>query len=313
MSSSTSHLNLCLDEYNMDELFQLFQLNPRTALTDAGLKQARQYTMRIHPDKSGLDPKFYIFFKSAYERLQYMHSIQNKNKRTPSTVEEMRQQSDIDMSTEQKHLLRQAVDQVGSGADFNKWFNNQYTKSAPDEMSNRGYGDWLKSNDDLPTDIPTTGTRTDIDRYFTARKKQMHQQQVVLYKGVEETSQSDGIQSSMLDPSQVTNYSSGSKLCGGHNGVMYTDLKQAYTETIIPVSEELSNVDTSRTFDTIQRSRTTQSLAPLSNVETNKILQSRRDREDQMNASLAFRYAQEAERANKANNTFWGGIQRIMN
>ena len=42
------------------------------------LKNAKQIVLKIHPDKSQLEPKYFIFFSGAYKRLYSIYEFQNK-------------------------------------------------------------------------------------------------------------------------------------------------------------------------------------------------------------------------------------------
>jgi hypothetical protein len=81
-----SNLDLDLNNYSMNDLLNLFNLQS-TVLNDEMMKSAKKITLKMHPDKSRLDPKFYIFFTDAYNRLEYIYDFQNKSaKKTNSNT-----------------------------------------------------------------------------------------------------------------------------------------------------------------------------------------------------------------------------------
>ena len=51
--------------------------------------------------------------------------------------------------------------------------------------------------------------------------------------------------------------------------------------------------------------------APLSKEEANRILYERDRADNQRSAALAFKHAQDAEKARQANSSFWGDLKRI--
>ena len=55
------HLDLDINNYNLDELLQLFKLDYQ--FTADHLKKAKRQSLQMHPDKSGLDMKYFLFFK----------------------------------------------------------------------------------------------------------------------------------------------------------------------------------------------------------------------------------------------------------
>jgi len=60
-------IDLNLDNYGLDDLLALFQLTPDYGETE--LKVSRRTVMKMHPDKSGLDKEYFIFFGRAFNLL----------------------------------------------------------------------------------------------------------------------------------------------------------------------------------------------------------------------------------------------------
>ena len=57
-------LDLNINNYDLEKLLQLFNLSYDFSYNDLKLSIKKLY--KIHPDKSGLDPKYFMFFKRAY-------------------------------------------------------------------------------------------------------------------------------------------------------------------------------------------------------------------------------------------------------
>ena len=55
------NLDLNIDNYNLDDLLSLFNISNQFTETD--MKEAKK-VLKMHPDKSHLDKKFFFFFKS---------------------------------------------------------------------------------------------------------------------------------------------------------------------------------------------------------------------------------------------------------
>ena len=70
-------LDLNIDNYSLKDIFQLFQMDP--ILDEDALKIAKKIVLKTHPDKSGLDSKYFIFFSKAYKKLFGLYQFQNKS------------------------------------------------------------------------------------------------------------------------------------------------------------------------------------------------------------------------------------------
>ena len=58
--SSSSTLDLNLDNYGLDELLALFKIDD--IMNEDNLSQAKSIALKMHPDKSGLDKDYFLFF-----------------------------------------------------------------------------------------------------------------------------------------------------------------------------------------------------------------------------------------------------------
>ena len=72
--------NLDIHMYSLDELLELFGLNYNLSFED--LKKAKKKVLMSHPDKSRLDPKYFLFYKKAYEVIFQFYENQNKHKKS---------------------------------------------------------------------------------------------------------------------------------------------------------------------------------------------------------------------------------------
>lgn len=291
-NTSLNELDLDINNYELADLFRLFNITDGD-LNDASLKQAKQIVLKMHPDKSKLDSKYFLFFSKAYKQLFSIYEFQNKsitNKRTNN--------NDDFYDESNKRILDNMFEQnkaLKDGPNFNRWFNESFEKHRINNPFEDGYGDWLKSNDDF-LGIGENVTKSNMNEIFEQKKKQVQALQV--YNGV------------------VDSYSSnfGSSLGGddAFTSSNYTDLRQAYTETLIPVThEDYEKIPKYKNVNEYMARRDNMDTTPLSKAEAERILYQREKDESQRSAALAFKQAQEAEKAKQANNSFWGDIKRI--
>jgi hypothetical protein len=287
----TETLDLNLDNYSVSELFQLFRL-PNEPLTESGLKNAKQIVLKMHPDKSRLDSKYFLFFSKAYKRIYSIYEFQNKNRqKTPETYA-----NDFQLDDSKRNALDRATKM--SPDKFNSWFNNAFEKNRVENPIERGHGDWLKSNDDYIS-VNQTVNKGNMNEIFEQKKKQM--QSVIMYTGVKEACASSLGGSLLDDPDNYTDTQS-----------HYTDLKQAYTETLIPVTlEDYNNAPKFRDISEYKAHRDNQSIAPMTEQESMKFFLEQERSDEQKSVALAFKYAKEFEQNKKKQEGFWSELRQI--
>jgi len=119
-------VNLNLKEYSYAELLNLFKLPPDYTLEE--LKQAKRIVTAVHPDKSRLDGKYFIFFNKAYRVIVEMYEAKHRK----ASVRELEEENPT--------LAKFSKDR-----EFNQKFNTLFEKYylRPDD----GYGEWLRSTD----------------------------------------------------------------------------------------------------------------------------------------------------------------------
>lgn len=61
-----SQHDLDLQQYSLDEILQLFELDRREVTLD-DIKRAKKKVLMMHPDKSKLPPKYFLFYKKAFD------------------------------------------------------------------------------------------------------------------------------------------------------------------------------------------------------------------------------------------------------
>ena len=79
--------DLNLANYDLDELLNLFNL--RADFTEQELKNAKSIVLKLHPDKSRLDKKYFLFYSEAYKLICNLWTFRSKsesNKKAEDTV-----------------------------------------------------------------------------------------------------------------------------------------------------------------------------------------------------------------------------------
>jgi hypothetical protein len=291
-NTTLNTLDLDLDNYSLDDLYHLFNINGNI-LNDESMKLAKQIVLKMHPDKSQLDSKYFLFFSKAYKRLYNIYEFQNK-----STKKKMDNEDYFNESN--KTILDNMFDKNKDFKDsknFNSWFNEAFEKGRLENPTEQGYGDWLKSDEGFIS-VNENVTKGNMNDVFEQKKKQI--QSLTLYTGV-----TDMVSSSF----------GGSLLDGGNDfsSDNYTDLKQAYTETLIPVTQEDYNkMQKFNNISEYKRHRDQVDTTPLTKEEAERKLLQQQQEHDQHSAALAFKYAKESEKAKEKQNNFWSDLTQIM-
>ena len=287
-------LDLDLNNYSLLELYDLFHIKHKT-LTLENMKEAKKMVLKMHPDKSKLDKKYFLFFSSAYKRLYAIFEFQNKTeKKNMSTME----YDDLEYNKDKEAILHHLFEknkEFKQPEHFNEWFNLEFEKQKIQEQD-VGYGDWLKTNEGIYT--VDNVTKENMNTEFEKHKQKV--KSVVVYNGVTDPFAST-LGGTVLGKN--TDFSSG---VFENGGLSYQDLKQAHLETILPVTkEDYHNMPKFRNTEEYKRYRDTQDITPMNEIEATKLLHKNNELLEEESASLAYYYAEQSETVNKKQQEFW--------
>jgi hypothetical protein len=297
-------LDLNIDNYSIDELYKLFGFKKSIVLTEENIKEAKKIVLKTHPDKSRLEDKYFIFFGKAYKKLLTIYEFHNKSNTKKAAVEDFQNE-------EQTNTLNKLFDvkkDLKSPDKFNEWFNSQFEKHQLEDKTENGHGDWLKSDEDIVF-TPKNISKDSMGREMDKRKKII--QAMTPYTGFKDSFYTCSAGGSSL-MNYDSNFSSGSVFSGC--GTNFADLRQAYAESVIPVTEDdFNKVPTFKSVDEYKRHRDTTNIVPLTKEEAMRQLYAQDAKANEESAALAFYYAQQSEKSKKNNELFWAGLQQITN
>ena len=127
-------MDLDVNHYTLVELLNLFKLPVKYGADD--LKNAKKIVHKTHPDKSGLDPAYFLFFSKAYAIVCQVHKMKtNQVEADP-----------LEDDAEKKRMAAEFMAAPNFREEFNRLFERSYLRS---EEEADGHGDWLKSSADL--------------------------------------------------------------------------------------------------------------------------------------------------------------------
>jgi len=230
---SLADLDLNIDNYNLEDMLNLFGLNINYNVGD--LKNAKKMALKTHPDKSGLKTEVFIFFSKAYNMLSKIYKLKNKTEKKVENIDY--DENDMEDDIGNKELLDMKLKTLKK-KNFNKWFNDLFEKSNGKSNTN-GYGDWLKSEEGV-SNIKISN-KTEFDALFKKRKRESRE--LIVKADIQDMIYNGG--GTMLDTTETV-YSSDifSKL-------RYDDVRKAHMETVVPVTEQ--DFKDKKRFDNVEQ------------------------------------------------------------
>lgn len=218
----TNSLSLDIETYTLQDILKLFSLSntPVSKITNDNMKSARRIVMMMHPDKSGLDKEYFQFFAKAYERLSDVVDYANRSNQCASSYMEKQRKMNVELENDNgfgaslvKAKVVSKYHTVGENwskwkREFDAWFEKHGELSA-DSEANSGYDEFMKSTKDL---LPEGATKEQAMRFMEQRKSTL---------------------GALVAKESITGIDSFN--CGTSGG---EDLRRAYTETVVPVTED---------------------------------------------------------------------------
>jgi hypothetical protein len=304
-------VDLDINNYNLEDILNLFRIPVNFDETD--LKRAKQVVLKTHPDKSGLDSKYFLFYSKAYKMLYSVWDFRKKgdvNKTNNNTdYENVDKFSEEDKKKILDNLFKSdnTKTKFKSSSDFNSWFNEQFEKNKIyNENEESGYGDWLKTNeglDEINPNVSAATMKTEFD------KKKSSIRALTVHKDVSELNSWNSISASELTREGPGEFSSDL-----FSRLPFQDLQKAHTETVIPVTDEdYNNVPKFKNVNEYLNHRNKVDITPLSEQQAQQYLNQQNDRESEKAVRRAYELAKQSEIAKQKSQSFWGNLQFLQN
>jgi hypothetical protein len=270
-------MDLNLANYDLPDLLNLFKLDYDFDADD--LKRAKKTVLQTHPDKAPDLPKdYFLFFSEAYKMLYAVYQFRHKSTQTnitgANTVYYVEKDEEHDL------LLKN----LRAKPNFNKIFNELFEQyRLQDADAEGGYGDWLKSDEDIDT---RSTTLVGMNESFQTKKKEV---QALAKRGdIDSFSNSNGYDLLRERPDY---YSSAL-----FSQLGYEDLKKAHVESVIPVTQEdYLRRPKYRTVDEFQRSSAYQDTTPMAMEQARAYLAEKNYGESKNDVNRAFTLAKQDE------------------
>lgn len=296
-------VDLDINNYDLEDLLQLFNLP--LDFNKQQLKNAKSIVLKLHPDKSGLNSKYFIFYSNAYKNVCKIWEFKSKTEKDVNNESTVYVNND-DETSSNKIILNKMFEKnndLKKPENFNKWFNEHFEKMKVTSDNDEGYGDWLKSDDGLEDN--NCKSVSQMHEVFSQKRKQACND-IVEHSSM----QSFQFGSSSGMGSDLINDSGGFDGEGG-SGLVYQDLRKAYTETIVPVDDSLMDKRVKvGSVDELNRYRQSQDLY-VPDAEQQRIYNEQKQTEDEMATRRAFKLAEHSKMAQKNSEGFWSGLKLL--
>jgi hypothetical protein len=280
-------IDLDIDNYDLSDILKLFKL--KYHFTEDDLKQSKRVVLKTHPDKSGLDKKYFLFFSKAYKLLYQIYTFRHK---IIKPVDELDRDYDPehDVETENEAI----IDKIKKNKNFNRIFNEIFEKVYTD--TSEGYSEWLKDeSNDVKISCKTRGE-------MEAKMKNYKSKTLIVAEDIKEYYDSNGL----TDLEGNGNCFSGNVF----GKLAYDDIKHAHENSIINVNEDSHSKH--KTLHNIKNERS-QVIAPLNRTQQEKILKQANESVEKQGANTAFKLAKQTESYYHKNHEILSKFKQILN
>jgi hypothetical protein len=295
-------LDLNINNYDYGDILKLFEIEINYGENE--MKKAKTKVLSIHPDKSGLDKEYFLFFSSAYKILYNVYNFKNNVKKDRNIL----LHTDVEYLAEKDESQEEIINSLKNKnkwnpEEFNGWFNKLFDKvKVGNDFDEHGYGNWLSSSNDENDNIEKVQNTQELNDAIHKKKTILRKNQICKYGVINEFNNSSYCD---LTNSQPENYSSGL-----FSSLQYEDLKKAHVESVVPVTDE-DFKQNYNSYDDIKFKRQSQNTTPLSRQEASALLDKTHNADDCMSSHRAFKLIKQEEQMNEANNKFWSYLKQL--
>jgi hypothetical protein len=292
-------IDLDINNYDLNDIINLFGIT--NSITDIELKNAKNKMLKIHPDKSGLDPKFFRFYNEAYKMLYLIWEFKQKG----NTKNSEYSYQDFDLHKNEM-LNKWMKDNNFENKTFNDWFNKEFDNYyIHNEKEEKGYETWLRtSSTEKYEDVKDLKT---MNYVIDEKKKRLRELSLIQKKEVEDIWNVSKINATNLSPEAPDCYDSDL-----FSSLSYQDLQKAHTESIIPITiEDYENKQKFENVNDFISFRNNQNIQPM--LEGEQYLNEQKRKEEEISIRVAFHLAKQTEQVKQNNDLFWKNFQLLNN
>lgn len=298
-----NNVDLNIDNYDLNDILNLFKIP--TDFDENDLKKAKKIVLMTHPDKSKLHADYFRFYTKAYKTIYSIWEFKNKYKNSNNYSLNYKD-NDTYFDAEKKEILNKYLEktEMKNTDKFNKWFNNHFEKNKiKSEQNEHGYGDWLKSEEDIDENknISLSQMSEEIE------KKKQKTRALIVNNGIMDLN-------SCFIGSELNNDIPECYSSDLFSNLKYEDLRKAHMESVIPVTkEDYQNVKKFKNINEFNSYRQNQDLTPLSESQALQYLQNKNKMIENESNIRAFKLAKEMEKASNKIENSWNEMRLLSN
>ena len=297
MSNDDEELDLNILNYSLDDILDLFKLP--IDFTKEQLKSTKRFVLMTHPDKSGKPADVFLFFCDAYKMLFEVYNFRNRsnnknNETTTYVANDIKLGLDADTNT---------IKKFAECNNFNDRFNSIWETHNAKYGDEEGYGDWLGCEND--NNNKTASSMDDVNKEIEERKRNLRA--LVVHNNITESC-SLGVSGH----SNLTRENPGCYESPVFGGLQYDDVRRAYTETVVPVTnEDYTDKLMFKSIDELQRFRGTDFTQHFSESDHETKFKEMTLKDTRSSAHRAYELVREDERLREVRSGWNSSLLRL--
>ena len=265
---SIQNHNLNIQSYSLDEMLGLFELDSYD-ISIENLKVAKKKVLMLHPDKSKLDAKYFLFYKKAFDIIVQFFDNQNRQNRSIQPKDVAYEPNYNDQDTNTTKQITKNVQEMKS-EKFQENFNKLFEANQMGVRPNTERNEWFqqeKSAYDVPQEKMSKQAMNDN---FQRIKKQNNG--LIQYNGVQSLNQDSATSNNFYDDDDFQDkYMTSDPF----SKLKFDDLRKVHRDqSVLAVSEQdINNIKTYGSVEEFNRARSEHSYEPLEKQHADRLLQ----------------------------------------
>tara|TARA_Y100000389_G_scaffold200459_1_gene240928 strand:- start:349 stop:1224 length:876 start_codon:yes stop_codon:yes gene_type:complete len=287
-------MDLNISNYSLEDILKLFDIQYDYNYNT--LRTVKKRVLMLHPDKSKLDKEYFLFFSKAYDVLVKILEFRSQQKRSQEVNIDYEALDNLDENEE-------IINKIKKHKNFNKIFNKLFDEMKINDEDD-GYGSWLKSNENI--DHETDYNNEKLEK----KRKEIRNSSIIEYGVIKEYNN----HTNTNNPNKSNSFYEGNNILNSKSNLNYDDLKQAHTETLIPVTEEdFINRKQYNNLEHLKQERNTQNLTPVNEKEGMSMLNNRENNSIREGVQKAYEMYKQDELLKKKTSSAFYNLKQIKN
>jgi len=260
--------SLDIQDYSLDELLGLFELS-NTIISVSDIKKAKKRVLMLHPDKSRLEPKFFLFYKKAFDIVVEFYDNQNRHNRTTDATDIVYTPTENTHNESTVNSIQESINKQSKNPDFNTKFNDLFENNNLGFTPDASQNDWF-INEQSQQEYQVSGTVNSGNMGDTFHTIKQQSTGMIKYNGVQDMNSSSGSSLYGNNPDQYAT-------CDPFGKLQYDDLRKVHRDqSVMSVHEsDINNMKTYNSVDAYKQAQDQHSYDPFSKSKSQKILNTR--------------------------------------